>query len=48
MSSIVEILYYYGGTTINSDNDIIYHEESTELCSLRLDSSFHEFKNLVC
>jgi hypothetical protein len=48
MSSIVEILYYYGGTTINSDNDIIYHEESTKLCSLRLDSSFHEFKNLVC
>ena len=26
----------------------IYHEESIELCNLKLDNSFAKFKNLVC
>lgn len=48
MSFIVRILCYYDGKIINSDNGITHHGGSTELCSLRLDSSFNEFKNLAC
>ena len=48
ISSIVGILCYYGGKTIDSNNCIIYHVGSTKLYNLRLDSSFDEFKNLVC
>jgi len=47
MSFIVGILCYYSGKIIDSDDDIIYHRESTELCSLRLDNSFDELKNLA-
>jgi hypothetical protein len=48
MSSIMGILYYYSGKIIDNDNGIIYHEGSTKLYSLRLNSSFDKFKNLVC
>jgi len=44
----VGILCYYSGKIINSNNGIIYHEGSVELCSLRLDNSFDKFTNLVC
>jgi len=42
------ILYYYSGKIIDNDNGIIYHEGSTKLYSLRLNSSFDKFKNLMC
>ena len=48
ISSIVGVLCNYGGTIIDIDNDITYHGESIEFCSLRLDSSFIELKVLVC
>ena len=48
MYFIARILCYYDGKIINSDNDTTHHRESTKLCSLRLDSSMNEFKNLVC
>jgi len=48
MSFIIEILCYCSGTIINTDNSITYHRGSTKLCSLRLDNSFNELKNMVC
>jgi hypothetical protein len=48
MSSIMWILCYYSGKIIDNNNNIIYHGGNTELCSLGLDSSFDEFKILVC
>jgi hypothetical protein len=33
------ILYYYSGKIIDNNNGIIYHEGSTKLCNLRLNSS---------
>jgi hypothetical protein len=39
MSSIMGILYYYSGKIIDNNNGIIYHEGSTKLCNLRLNSS---------
>jgi hypothetical protein len=48
MSSIMEILCYCSDIIINTDNGITYYWGSTKLCSLRLDNSFDELKNMVC
>jgi len=35
------------GKIIDSDNSIIYHGISIDLCTLKLDNSFDKFKNYV-
>ena len=44
----MRILRYYDDTVIDTNNDITYHRESTELCDLILNNSLDKLKNLVC